>query len=484
MKRDAILYESRWRWLIWLVSAAVLCGLMSRSVSPLFCSDGWDSAVYRMVGECWLRGALPYADVFDNKGPYLYLIQAIGAWLGGGRWGIFLLLVINYTVILELLWRITGLIFNKIGARLVVVAGFMLHFLLMLEQGNLTEDWSMALILLGLWLAMRRLAAPADLQIGREVYVYGLCFGVVTLMRPTNSIVFAAIVLGFSGLLLYRKQFRTFGIAALRFIAGAAAAIAPMAVYFYCHDALDDAIHCVFTYNILYAQIWSELTGTCYRFSNYLLMLPAIIPLASSLIYDRKNHSRFSVVVIPATILFCLIHLNQATYYHYYALLTPMLAVGGAMILRFRKPFLTAACAVLFIPTCYFARGEVTELWKSQPPTLQYIDGSYNGMERWAELIPQHERHDVMLFDTDLSACAIYHRMRTKPPMRFTHLTTQLMAVDPAIHTEVDDYLRHNDPLWILTSAESTYPLMQQKLEHYTLIAEDSHHRLYRQLKE
>ena len=290
MKYDKILEVSKWRWLLWLVSTLVLCGIMSRSVSPLFPSDGWDSVVYRMVGECWLRDVLPYTDVFDNKGPYLYLIQAIGSWLGGeSRWGIFLMLVINYAVILELMWRITGLILNKVGAWLVVVAGFMLHFLLMLEQGNVTEDWSTALILLALWLAMRRLAAPADLQIGREVYVYGLCFGVVTLMRPTNSLVFAGIVIGFSGLLLYQKQFNSLGIAALRFIAGAVAAIAPMVVYFYCHDALDQAFHCLFTYNIRYTQIWSDLTGTGHSFTNFYLMLPAIISIICSLFYDRFN---------------------------------------------------------------------------------------------------------------------------------------------------------------------------------------------------
>lgn len=483
MKRDAILFEGRWRWLLWLVSALVLCGFMSRTVSPLFCLDGLDSALYRIVGECWLRGSLPYTEVFDNKGPYLYLIQAVGAWLGGGRWGIFLLLVINFTVILELIWRITGLILNKIGARLVVVAGFMLHFLLMLEQGNITEDWSTALILLALYMAMRRLAAPDNLQVGREVWVYGLCFGVVTLMRPTNSIVFAAIVLGFSGLLLYRKQFKALGIASLRFIAGAVATIAPMAVYFYCHDALDEAIHCVFTHNFFHLSGWSSLEA--YNQENIaILMLPCLIPVIVAPIYDRIYKFNYSLIFVPAILIFVLIHYDQPDYAHYYALMSPLISVAIAMTIKLRKYLLSIVCVILLLTPCYLKRDEVTELWKSQRPTLQYIDGSYCGMAHWAELIPPHERHQVMLFDTDLGACVIYHRMCTTPPMRFTHLTTQLMAVDPTIHAEVDDYLRHNDPLWILTSTTSTYPLMQQKLSRYTLVDEDSRYRLYRQLAE
>ena len=64
--------------------------------------------------------------------------------------------------------------------------------------------------------------------------------------------------------------------------------------------------------------------------------------------------------------------------------------------------------------------------------------------------------------------------------MRFTYLTTNVMVVGPTIRTEVDDFLRRHDPLWILTTTESNYPLMQQKLERYTLVADDSRYRLYR----
>lgn len=116
--------------------------------------------------------------------------------------------------------------------------------------------------------------------------------------------------------------------------------------------------------------------------------------------------------------------------------------------------------------------------------SIEYIDGSYNGMQCWADYIPTNQRDDVMLFDTGVGECALYTLMQTVPPMRFTHLTTQLMAVDPAIRAEVDEYLRHNNPQWILISSTSNYPLMQQKLTQYTLVAHDSHLRLYRQLKE
>ena len=105
-------------------------------------------------------------------------------------------------------------------------------------------------------------------------------------------------------------------------------------------------------------------------------------------------------------------------------------------------------------------------------------------MQCWADYIPTNQRDDVMLFDTGVGECALYTLMQTVPPMRFISMHCKVVVLDPAIRTEVDEYLLHNNPQWILISSTSNYPLMQQKLTQYTLVAHDSHLRLYRQLKE
>ena len=116
--------------------------------------------------------------------------------------------------------------------------------------------------------------------------------------------------------------------------------------------------------------------------------------------------------------------------------------------------------------------------------SIEYIDGSYNGMQCWADYIPTNQRDDVMLFDTGVGECALYTLMQTVPPMRFISMHCKVVVLDPAIRTEVDEYLRHNNPQWILISSTSNYPLMQQKLTQYTLVAEDSYLRLFRQHEE
>lgn len=45
---------------------------------------GYDSAIFMYVGKAMKFGYVPYRDLFDIKGPMLFLIQYIGQKIGGG----------------------------------------------------------------------------------------------------------------------------------------------------------------------------------------------------------------------------------------------------------------------------------------------------------------------------------------------------------------------------------------------------------------
>ena len=75
-----------------LLSAAGFLLCFSIQTQPFSDVNCGDSTVYRYLGMGLLRGRLPYVDLCDNKGPLLYLIEAVGALLGG-RWGLFVLQV-------------------------------------------------------------------------------------------------------------------------------------------------------------------------------------------------------------------------------------------------------------------------------------------------------------------------------------------------------------------------------------------------------
>ena len=64
--------KSNIRYLLFTISAALLLMLASRS-SFLYIFNNWDDAnSYFSVGKALFNGKMPYRDVFDQKGMYLY----------------------------------------------------------------------------------------------------------------------------------------------------------------------------------------------------------------------------------------------------------------------------------------------------------------------------------------------------------------------------------------------------------------------------
>lgn len=60
-----------------VVASAALVFLCS-STSPLFSIMSDDSSIFLVIGKYWHEGVLPYRDLWNSKGPFLFLVNAIG----------------------------------------------------------------------------------------------------------------------------------------------------------------------------------------------------------------------------------------------------------------------------------------------------------------------------------------------------------------------------------------------------------------------
>ena len=63
---------------------ALLCAclalLVATSSSPLYATNFWtDTNIYFTIGRGMTRGLMPYRDLFDHKGPLLFILYALGA---------------------------------------------------------------------------------------------------------------------------------------------------------------------------------------------------------------------------------------------------------------------------------------------------------------------------------------------------------------------------------------------------------------------
>ena len=141
----------------WLV--LLILGILS---NPLFSYPGRDGGIFLYVGSLILKGKIPYLDVWENKGPLVFYINALGLFLtNGSRWGVWLLEFLflfgagylGYTVVKRIMGSIPALIGTLIW---VTAAGNVL------QGGNFSEEYSLLFSFVAVLFYLKSLEQPSN----------------------------------------------------------------------------------------------------------------------------------------------------------------------------------------------------------------------------------------------------------------------------------------------------------------------------------
>jgi 4-amino-4-deoxy-L-arabinose transferase-like glycosyltransferase len=124
---------------------------------------GRDQAAFQYIGREWLRGSLPFRDMFEIKPPGVYAVHAISILLFGQRqWGI---RILELAAILAMSWmlarslRISGSRRGVAGILAILLAGSY-YTLFDYWDSAQAEVWE-ATALVGAWLVAERVERPA-----------------------------------------------------------------------------------------------------------------------------------------------------------------------------------------------------------------------------------------------------------------------------------------------------------------------------------
>ena len=106
------------RWILLLLVSFVILLVLSPDSYTHQVYGRLDSAMFFMQGHAWTKGMVPYVDFTDSKGPLLFLIYAVGAWLSPTTYhGVFWISVIVYTLIFYFTYRSACLLMDNCGDR-------------------------------------------------------------------------------------------------------------------------------------------------------------------------------------------------------------------------------------------------------------------------------------------------------------------------------------------------------------------------------
>jgi hypothetical protein len=320
-----------------LVACLVLMTLIP--LSPIFTPfPTRDPGVFLYVGWRILNGEIPYRDIWDHKPPVIFYINALGLSLtDNSRWGVWILefvfLFLAALIGFQLLKRLFGFYPSTLSLLL-----WLLTLPLLFADGNFTNEYTLPLQFLALWLFYDLDKQPATKL---SWFIIGLTGTIAFFTKQTTIGVWIGILFLSLFKRLKDKNFKSLTSDLLSFSGGMAFISIAIVAYFGSQGALDEFWCAAFKYNFTY---FATVTSTVER---SLPLLMGIDPLTESglfqfaaigygigallLLFNRevviewKNLLLLGLIDLPLE--FFLANISGRVYPHYYISILPVLSL-------------------------------------------------------------------------------------------------------------------------------------------------------------
>lgn len=373
----------------------LVLGILS---NPLFSYPGRDGGIFLYIGSLILKGKIPYLDVWENKGPLVFYINALGLFLThGSRWGVWLLEFlfffcagcIGYTLIK----RIMGTIPALIGTFIWVTAAANV-----LQGGNFSEEYSLLFSFAAALFYLKSLEQPDN-----KLYslLIGVSLGLNILLRPNNIGLQVAAVGAYFILAIVSRDWRLFVQRAILIASGGIAVLAPVILYFTLQDALMEMINIVLVFNYQYSDGGglsrvlggllnaSTSIGLIFLITASLGYVLSLLSLLKREVFTTLLGKFLLILIIGWPIEAVLSTLSGRNYPHYFLVWAPYLgllcAYGTYVLLRRFAPHsekYVVVCILILLAVTLIGKINVwkdygavlARIWTSPGTELEYRD--------------------------------------------------------------------------------------------------------------
>ena len=315
--------------------------------SPIYCFNTWvDENAFMTVSKGWLHGMIPYKDLFEQKGPFLYFIFLIANIISQKSFiGVFILEVISMTISLYIIYKIIKLYLEDKYAYIILpIYSALFTSSVFFVHGGSAEEFSMPYFLCGLYILLKYF--KEDKISSKEMFLSGLCAGLISMIK-FNMLGFYigfCLIIGIN--FLKQKRIKELIKKAIFFLIGMSIPIVIFISYLILNHAFSEFVEAYITYNtgnytekmpfikrvlldfyIFFKQILKDkMLGT-------LILIGLVYSIFDNELIKNKL-SKFLFVITFILSFFCLFYGGFA-YDYYFVIMIPYTILG--LICIFKK---------------------------------------------------------------------------------------------------------------------------------------------------
>ena len=444
------------------MTAFVLIMICSKS-SLLYPLNDWvDANTYHTVGRGMLHGKVPYRDLYEQKGPLLYLLHAAAAAVAESSFlGVFIIEAIAAGAFFLTAARLLRSVAGDATICLIPLMGAAIYSSDSFCHGDSAEELCLPLTLAAYVLG-RQAAIDGSPLSDRKKLALGALAGTVIWIKYTFLGVFAASFIA-DIVVTFRKRG---GMSAVRggalYILGCGAVSLPILLYFGANGAVDDLFRVYFYDNIFRypseGSFFRHLTDG-WNFTRIFLAVPFYLFCAALVIMPFRSGIKGTVYYAGSVLLMSLTVFGGHSSYQYYPLAMAvylpeaLCVLSGAAAPVFRRlrlkkslPLSAAVAAASLAASCGISYGMSRNVYLmkySRDELPQY---------KFAEII--NDRGGSLLNYGFIDG-GFYLAAGQVPEFRYFCMNN--MSV-PEMKNAQDHYIASGKPTFIVTRSESPTP--------------------------
>ena len=346
------------------LSSVITITIFSFVTSPLYGNKYlFDSSLFEVIGKGWGQGLVPYRDLWDSKGPYVFFTNMIGYLIGGKR-GIFALEIINIFITKLWLYKTLRLSFNKVVSFVISALCVGLFISIFWYYGNTQSEWCLPFLAASIYYIYNYALSKEYNHKPIGAFVYGLTIGISIMSRPTNCIYVLISVFIIFLMLVYKKEWQNLLKNIGAGFLGVLISTLPFIVYFAINDALYDMVYATILYNIKYISFETPKNNNFATFLGVLMISPTLFIgfyiIIKSVI--KKHYKILFVFLLPTYLSLTYLSFCSFGFIHYFSIFLPICIVLLALFhedssaLSVKIPFLIFIayfglyCAIIIVP--------------------------------------------------------------------------------------------------------------------------------------
>lgn len=279
-----------------------------------------DTPIFEYFGYAMTKGELMYGNLFDHKGPIIFIAHYIG-WLIYGEIGVKILFTCCIFVFLFFVYRISKIYTSSYEYLLILIVVF-IAFVTISERGLNVETLALPFITMALYFYLEFI--EIKFINNRRIVLLGVSFAIVFFIRANMVGVWILMSLVFTFIVFKEKELKLFVRYVLFFLIGALSVFIPLSLYFIFTDTFNDMLYQAFYINFMYAG--GEGVGKkrilLWSIDTLIDMGLLFFAMLANIIKPTNNKTIFYNMIV-VIILFLAI-MSKREYLHYLIVVIPL----------------------------------------------------------------------------------------------------------------------------------------------------------------